>query len=164
MEHILGGCSDFCLGIWVHQHRTCCKYWIYDISWQRINIWGSRDTSATVTVAHRETVKLFKHACKWILRFYKWPELMWQQNYCTSDTQKVPILASEPATNPSGCLPEVCKCIWIYRCNLIWQFFRPLNPSASPLYTKQDLHHGPNFLLAEMLPASAPTELHWQVP
>ena len=130
MEHILAGCTDFCLGIWVHQHRTCCKHWLYEISWQRINIWGSRDTSATVTVAHTETIKLFKHAYKLILSFYKWPELMWQHNCCNSDPQKVPILESEPVTNPSGCLPEVCKCTWISRGNLIWQFFKPVSSES----------------------------------
>lgn len=87
--------------------------------------WSNKDTSTTGTVARTGTVKLFKHACKWILRFYKWPELMWQHNYCNGDTQKVPMPGSEPVTDPSGCLPEVCKCTRISRGNLIWQFFKP---------------------------------------
>lgn len=116
MEHILGGCSDFCLGIWVHQRRTCCKHWLHENSWQRINIWGSRDTSATVTGAHTETTKVFKHSCKSTLCFYKRSELTWQQDYCNGDT-------GEWVSHQ--CLPEVCKCTLISRCNLLWQFFKP---------------------------------------
>lgn len=116
MEHILGGCSDFCLGIWVHQHRTCCKHWLHENSWQRINIWGSRDASATVTVAHTETIEVFKHSCKSILCFYKQSELICQHNYYNGDTgERV----------GHQCLPKVCKRTLTSRGNLLWQFFKP---------------------------------------
>lgn len=156
MEHILGGCSDFCLGVWVHQHRTCCKHWLHENSWQRINIWGSRDASATVTVAHTETIEVFKHSCKSILCFYKQSELICQHNYYNGDTGE--------RVGHSVCRRSV-NALWFPEATYFGSSLNQnhLNPSACPFHTKQHLPLGPNFLWAETMSASAPMKLHWQV-